>query len=81
MHDDDEPTASATQDEWRDVCARVRAQLARRVGDVAAMSAGEMHCFVQAIENALWNEVRAETFDAAVLERRRTLERESLFGG
>lgn len=75
------PISSAEQDQWCDICAAVRAQIAKQIEMIPAMTAEELTAFVTAIDTAIWNETKARSYDAAVEERIRTLERQSMFGG
>jgi hypothetical protein len=45
------------------------------------MKEEEVASFIKAVDDAMWAEVKAESYDAAVEERQRTLEREAAFGG
>ncbi len=72
---------SAEQDQWIEICAEVRAGLARKVEMIPAMLPSEVESLVAAIDTAMWNEQKAATYDQALAERRMTLDREAAFGG
>lgn len=73
--------SSKAQQEWQAMCAAVRAELARKVGLMEAMTPDEVETLVSAIDSAMWNEIKAESHDEAVEERRAGLERQTAFGG
>lgn len=76
-----EPINSAAQDQWVEITEAVRAYLAKMVRELPAMKPEEVSSLVTAIDNAMWCEVKARSFDENVEERRRTLERQAEFGG
>lgn len=73
--------ASAEQDQWKEIIAAVRADLAKRAELLPAMKPEEVGSFIMAVDDAMWCEIKAESYDEAVEERKRTLEREAAFGG
>lgn len=72
---------SAEQDQWRDICAAYRAQMAKAVPLMPAMTPEELAALAAAIDAGMENEVKAHSHDEAVEERRKTLERQAQFGG
>lgn len=72
--------ATAEQDQWKEICAAVRAGIAKQVELMTAMNPGEISSLVGAVDLAIWCEIKAESFDEAVEQHRRQLEREALFG-
>lgn len=77
---DSGPVVSAEQDQWADICAAVRAELAKSCQLLPAMKADEVSSFIKAVDDAMWNEVKARTFDEQIESRRRELERQGLYG-
>jgi hypothetical protein len=77
---DDEPVTSADQDQWCEILAGVRAQLAKMVELMPAMKPDEVSTFVSTVEAAMNAELNAKTRDAALEERQKTLERAAQFG-
>lgn len=73
--------ASAEQDQWTEICAAFRAQLARIIPLMPAMNPGEIGTMASAINEGMWCEIRAQSYDGAVEEHKRTLERQAQFGG
>lgn len=74
------PVTSSTQDQWVEICAAVRAGIAKQVCCIPAMDPSEVADLVRAIDLAIVVEATAGSYDALVEERRLTLERSSLFG-
>jgi hypothetical protein len=73
--------SSPEQDQWAEIAAAVRAQLAKQVELMPAMNAGEVASLCTAIDTAMWNEVKALSHDEAIEERKETLKRTAAFGG
>lgn len=76
-----EPLASVAQDQWLDICGAVRVQLARQVRWMPAMDPAEIALLVDAIDTAMWNELKAATHDEALEQRRQELARQTAYGG
>ncbi len=73
--------ASAEQDQWQEIAAAIRAQLAKAVLYMPAMNPGEVASFVGAVENAQHLEAQSAAYDLAVEEYMTRLVREMAFGG
>jgi hypothetical protein len=69
----DTPTTTAAQDNWVEICQSLRAKLAKSVEMAEAMNPGELSSLAAAIDNAMWNEMKALSFDQALEERLRTM--------
>ncbi len=57
---------SAEQDQWSDICAAARAQLGKFVEMMPAMKVEEVGALMNAIDTAMWNEVKAASYDEHV---------------
>lgn len=75
-----ENITSAEQDQWREICAAVRARIAKMAVDPAPMPCCEVLSLTQAMDYAITIERAAATFDAAVEERKAALARAALYG-
>lgn len=73
--------SSAAQTQWEEIAASLRARLAKLVTETPAMNPDEVKMLIDAASEAQWLEIRAQSYDAWVDERRKTLEREAMFGG
>lgn len=73
--------SSAEQDQWKEICAAVRAGLAKQVEYIPAMETGEVASLVEAINTAIWNESRAAAFDEEKSAREAEMKRQQAFGG
>ena len=72
---------TAQQDQWKEIAGAIRGHLARMCEQLPAMKPEEVGAFVTAVDNALFLESRAETFDELVLARKAELLREAAYGG
>jgi hypothetical protein len=72
--------SSAAQDQWAEMAAAVRAHLSKMCELLPAMKPEEVATFVKTLDDAQWLEVKSLAYDESVEERRRTLERSSLYG-
>lgn len=79
MHE--QTVSSVAQDQWSEICAAVRVQLARQVRRMPAMNAEEVALLVDAIDTAMWCELKAGTYDEALEQRRQELIRQAAYGG
>ncbi len=77
----EESISSAAQQQWCDITAAVRAQLAKQVELMPAMKPDEIVSLINALDTAMWNEAKAATYDETIEERRETLKRTTAFGG
>ena len=77
----DKELASAAQESWQDIALLVRLQLAKQVPFMPAMGPSELSSFIEALNAAMWLEVKAANFDAEVDEMKATLLRSTLYGG
>ena len=75
------PSSSVAQDQWVEICGALRVYIAKMVEQLPAMKPDEVSSLVTAMDNAMWAEVKALSFDEYVEERRRTLERQAEYGG
>lgn len=73
--------ASAEQQQWQEITAAVRAQLAKQAELMPAMDIGEVAQLIGAIDNAMWTEVKAAAYDEEVEERKQALVRAAAYGG
>jgi hypothetical protein len=74
--------ATATQDQWMEIAAAIRAQIAKAAALMPAMVPSEtIQAIVGAANDAMWLEVKSASFDEAVEEHRRSLERSAIYGG
>mgnify|MGYP001577034086 CR=1 FL=1 len=73
--------ASAEQQQWQDICAAVRAQLAKAVEWMPAMNPDEVASLIEAIDTAIWTETKAASFDESVEQRRAEMTRGAAYGG
>jgi hypothetical protein len=64
---------SAERDQWTEIAAAARAHLAKLVELMPAMKPEEITSLMSAIDTAMWNEIRAATYDEAIEERQRSL--------
>jgi hypothetical protein len=72
---------SQAQDEWVEICAAVRAGLAKQAQCVGAMTPDEVAALVNAVDTAMWNEAKAASHDQEVEARRADMERQAAYGG
>ena len=77
----DDNITSAEQTQWEEITAAVRAHLAKMTVKLPEMKPEEISQLVTAIDNAMWTETKAKTFDSQIDERRRSLERQAQYGG
>ena len=73
--------ASATQMQYQEIAAAVRARLANLVEMMPAMNPDEVKTLIDSVESAFWLEIKAGTYDLHLEERKRSLEREAMYGG
>ena len=66
MRDDEGTVSSVDQDEWLEIVRGIRSQLAKRLPDLASMSAGDVKLFVEAVTDARWLNERALCMDESV---------------
>ncbi len=71
---------SAQQDQWKDICAAARANIAKMVPLIPAMQPGEVASLMTAIDTAMTNEALAASYDQFLMMRRACLERASIYG-
>jgi hypothetical protein len=77
---DSDDVVSAEQTQWSEICAAVRAGLAKRVESLPAMTADEIAKLVEAIDTAMTNECSAANYDEMVTSHRQTLARNGQYG-
>lgn len=72
---------SAEQDNWQEITAAARAQIAKQVQLMPAMDPGEVAALMSAIDTAMWNEIAAAVHDDRIESLRLSLAREAQYGG
>lgn len=76
-----EPITSATQQQWQDIAAAVRAQIAKAAARMPEMGPDDLKTFVEAVALAREGEIDAAAYDETLASVRRRLDRETAFGG
>ena len=72
--------SSATQDQWVEMLEAVRANLAKLIPLMPAMTIDELKTFVETLDSAQWLEIKARCWDSSLEREERLNERSIAFG-